>query len=291
MENKISYGPHLFPYGPEPYIRASNRDQDFHRNIRQTLIAAFDGRNPDSILCQLAKRLEIGPDPQVNISFMNYGNTELVYLVNIADKVKVATLINQPHTPLGRVRKEFDNLGRLVEIDPRFVVKPLAYFASPRKGHELYASEYIENAMCIMRQGIYNPLPNYHFEMSSSEIISAVNSNIIALLVNYYDSERGRGLAKTQINGNDFIFTRGFDNRNPNSVQRNMRLISAREFVKAIFNKYLNILRQEFLDGTDRSDKDVLSGKIKVNHRSAVPMTLEEINKGIEIDLELRSHR
>jgi hypothetical protein len=279
------------------HIRKGNLDitvWEAHENIKQTLFEAFSSENPDSIYCQISEKLGFGSDAAVRLSFMNYGNMQLVYLATIAGKTNVAALINQPHTPLGKVKDEFENLGKLVEIDPRFVVKPLAYFASKEKGHELYASEYITDALCVAvnnGHGVYDPLPYYHFETFSPKVSSAVNSAMISLLVNYYDTERKRGLAKTQISGDDFILTRGFDICDKSdlvSVQPNMKIIAARGFVEATLDEYLDIIKQEFLLGTNREDANVVNGKIKVNTRSKIPMASKDIEKGIELGLKLR---
>ena len=109
MYNQVSYGPHLFPSGPELYIREGNlgiSDREAHCNIRDTLVSAFSNGNPDSILSQISGRFGLDSDVPVELAFMNYGNMQLVYLATIEYRVKVAALVNQPHTPLGRVREE-----------------------------------------------------------------------------------------------------------------------------------------------------------------------------------------
>lgn len=297
MHNTISYGPHLFPGGPTYYLRKGNLgipSSKAHSNIRDTLVAAFSSGDPSSILSKVSERFNLNADSPVQLAFMNYGNMQLVYLATIADRKKVAALVNQPHTPLGEVRTEFDNLERLVEIDPSFVVEPLAYFAMSDRGHELYASEYIDNAMCIAvngRHGIYDPLPDYHFERFPPEISHAVNAAMVALIVNYYDHKRGRGLAKTQVSGDDFILTREFQKNDPSTVQPNMRIIAARDFIEVPLEEYLDILRQEFLIGTNRDDPIVLSGQVRVNTRSKLPMTAQQIEEGIGLGLKLREQR
>jgi len=238
MNNEIKYGPHLFPGGPELYIRTSDQrfsNRKAHEDIIYTLAFAFSNREENSILSKISERFNLDSNISIKFEFMNYGNMQLVYLATLGNKSKVAVLINQPHTPLGNVKEEYKNLQRLVEIDSRFVIKPFAYFAMKGKGHELYVSEYIDTAMCIAvnkKHGIYNPLPRYHFERFSSELSQVVNSEMVALLVNYYDSERGKGLSKTRISGDDFILTRDFKKDNFSTVQPNMRLIAARSFVK-----------------------------------------------------------
>ncbi|MDP1728975.1 MAG: hypothetical protein Q8L27_02105 [archaeon] len=282
---KISYGPHDFPWGPEPYIRKGNLGlniDEAHKNIVLTLANAFaDGKQ--SIPSQLTDRFDI-KNQDVRLNFINYGDTQLVYLATFENGTKLTTLINQPHTPLGRVKREFTNLKRMVQIDSRFVVEPFSYFAMEEAGHELYVSQYVDNAMCVAvngNHGVYDPLPNYHFEEFSPEMSLEVNSSMIALLVKYYDEERQKGLAKTQVSGNDFILTRDFNKTNPSTILPNMKLISARDFVNTSLDGYLDMLRQEFLIGTNYD-----SGVI--NARSKMPMTKREIEIGIEKGLLLR---
>ena len=49
------------------------------------------------------------------------------------------------------------------------------------------------------------------------------------------------------------------------------------------FDDYLNLLREEFLIGTQCNNDEIKSNKLKINHRSKKPMTTEEIEEGIEI--------
>jgi len=299
MANKISYGPHLFPGGPDLYIRTGNsglRAEESHSNIQRSLAMAFSNEFQDSVVSQLAEKFHFDPNSDVNLSFMNYGDTQLVYLATIANRMRFATLINQPQTPLGVVKKEFENLHRLVEIDPRFIVKPHAFNRVGK--HELYASEYIDKALCIAHlnrgnnpHGVYDPVPYYHFENFPPQMIDRVNASMVSLLVNYYDEAKKRGLAKTQTSGNDFILTRDFNMDSPDTVFPNIKIIAARDTIDATFNEYLDMIRYEFTLDTLRSDEEVKSGRIKINHHSKTPMTPEQIEEGIKIGMELRKQR
>ena len=297
MGNEIQYGPHLFPGGPEIYLRTGNKgisNRNAHQNILQTLASAFSNENSDSILSQMSGKLNLDFNTSIKLAFMNYGNMQLVYLATLGAKSKVAVLINQPHTLLGKIKKEYNNLQRLAEIDSRFVVKPFAYFSRNDKGHELYVSEYEANAKCVAvngGHGIYDPLPKYHFEGFSQEISRMVNSSMVALFVNYYDSERKKGLSKTQISGNDFMLTRDFKKSDPATIQTNIKLIAARDFVDVSLDEYLDMLRKEFLIGTNRNDYDVVNEKIQINTQSKLPMAKQEIEKGIELGFKLRKQR
>jgi hypothetical protein len=296
MANKISYGQHLFPGGPDLYIRTGSsdlRENESHFNIQRSLAMAFSNEFSNSIFSQLAQQFHFNPNSDVHLSFMNYGDTQLVYRATIANDTQFAVLINQPQTPLGVVKKEFDNLQQLVEIDPRFVVKPHAFNRVGK--HELYASEYIDNAFCIAHlnrgnnpHGVYDPVPYYHFENFPPQIIDKVNASMIALLVNYYDERKKLGIAKTQTSGNDFLLTRDFSMDNPDSVLPNIKIIAARDTVNITLNEYLDLIRYEFALETFRSDEEVKSGQIKVNHHSKTPMTSGQIEEGIEIGMGLR---
>ena len=282
---KVSYGPHIFPDPPTTHIRGDKKP-GAHERIRRTLEEAF-GNQEGSVFSQIAGRFGFKPSEEVNLAFLNYGNTELVYLADIGWKHRCAVLINQPRTPRGTVRKEYENLRRLAEIDSRFVVNPLAYFSSGE--HELYASEYIPNAICIAARGFYNPLPFYHFERFSPEMQPSVNSAMIAMLVNYYDEVRKRGVAETEISGNDFMLTQSFRRNKKETILPNIRMIAARGYVEASFKEYLDILRREFKMSIIRGDPRILSEKLKVNHRSETRMCEKEIEEGIRLGIELRT--
>jgi hypothetical protein len=111
---------------------------------------------------------------------------------------------------------------------------------------------------------------------------------MIALLVAHYDLERGRGIAKTQFSGDDFIFTRDFQHNNPETVLPNIRLIAARGWVETSFDGYLGLLRTEFRRATHYTQPEIISGDIKVNCKSTVPLSRAEIEAGIELGITLR---
>ena len=283
----VKYGPHDFPGGPKPYIRIGQLTISVdaaHTSIQKSLVLALV--NPEN--CH----------EHVSLNFINYGDTQLVYLAERNNSEKIAVLINQPHTPVGVVKSEFENLERLVKLDERFVVRPKSYFSMTGLGHELYTSEYFPGALCVAHDnsndsphGVYNPLPYYHFEDFSSKMSSAINSAIIALLVNYYDERLNRGIAKTQISGNDFILTRDFKCDNIYTIPASLKLIAARGFVETSLDGYCDMLKDEFMIGTIRTDVDVLSRKMKINHKSKKSMTKNEISAGIDWGMDLRERR
>jgi hypothetical protein len=279
-QEKVFYGPHTFG-NPAIYLRGDLDSSvlQAHENIKNTLTSAFNDTEFMNQLSQVP-----GFDSNlffpVHLDFINYGNTQMVYCARPANGQLLTVLINQPKQKLGVVKSEFENLQRLAEIDPGFVIPTWAYFKS--ESNELYVSSYVKNARCIyhmedypMGWGNFNPVPVYHFERFSEETAKAVTSNMIALLVNYYDSERGRGISKTQISGDDFILSQEFQPNNPdaNTVLANMKLIAARGFIETEFQKYLDLIQQEFLMGTHYNDPDVISGRFQINHKSGAALT------------------
>lgn len=304
MSNKIIYWPHKDRESPLWYIRTKESTTQgaidklaevfySHENIKQTLIDWFDSTNPDSVFSQLSERFDLDKKSPVKISFINYGNTELVYLAEFSHKKKFTILINQPHTPITKIRQEFENLKRLHKIDPKHIVEPYCCFSNEWKKYEFYITEYINNAFCAGHlgsglHGVWNPKWYYHFEMISPDISREFNKNMIALLVNYYDQEQGMWLTETEISGNDFLLTRDFKVDIPETVKNNIKLISARNRTKIPFNEYLNLIRKEFLIWTDRDMEDVVNWKIKINHKSIKPMSIEEIEEWIKLWLEMK---
>lgn len=305
MTDGILYGEHLFPCGPMPFFQTANskvehktpsqytendmayvleHNQKPHDKLAWALSSAFSSCNPDSILHQLPN-VELNQREDAKVSFINYGNMQLIYLATLEDKSQIAVSINQPKTPMGRVKKEFENLQRLSEIDPNFMANPLAYFNAEEFGHEIYASEYIEDAMCVAvnegKHGVYCPKPEYRFENFSPDVSRAVNANMIALLVNYYDTEKNRGLSGVKTGGGDFVLAKYFDKEDVSGVQPNMKVVAARDFVSASLDEYIDILRREFATGA------VQNGAI-VNVDSRLPIMREDIERGIESGLEMR---
>ena len=215
----VEYGPSLTFGDPRLYLRLGERainKESSYQEILDTINLAFDPRSPDSVIPRLSPELALGPNIRVLVDLMNHGNDSLVYLASITDGEKTenfTVLVNQPRRELGSAKREYQNLLRLAEIDPRFVVKPIAYLQN--ENQELYITPYIENARCIYggrhRWGVYDPVPHYHFTPLSNEVANAVNSSMISVLAHYYDHERGEGLAKTQLSGDDFIIQQGWN--------------------------------------------------------------------------------
>ena len=304
MSNKIIYWPHKDRESPLPYIRIKEETTqgaknnllevfNSHEDIKQTLKLWFDIVNPNSAFSQLLEKFDLHEDTQIHISMLNYGNTELIYLVKFAWKWEVVVCINQPHIPPSKIKQEYENLKRLYSIDSSHIVNPLAYF-SVDKWYSFYVTEYIKDAICIAHNPawiawFYNPLPYYHFENIDLKTSTQLNKNIIALLVNYYDKENWIWISDTEISWNDFLLNKDFDPKNLQTIQDSIKLISARNNIKISFDEYLNLIRREFLIWTNRDMDDVVNWKIRINHKSINPMTAEEIEEWIKLWLDIKN--
>ena len=228
------------------------------------------------------------------LRFINYGDTQLVYVLEVNDR-NYTLLLGQPAAEFGIVRREHDNLRRLAQNTQENVVAPIHYFQSKDGKRELYVTPYIHQARCIASDdvdgwGVYVPEPEYHFSSFSAEERKVINSSMIALLVKMYDQKNKQGIAACKIGGGDFILEKGYENEplTHENILKRMKLIAARDMVSMNFDEYLDILRNEFSKRTYYKAEDQRDKSILVNHKSRIPMTDEEIEKGIEIGINLR---
>ena len=222
----------------------------------------------------------------VDIQFINYGKTELVYvLTDKTNNQRVTLLTKQPAVEFGKVKQEADNLTKLKQKDES-VVAPLEYFKYGDQ--ELYVTPYINQARCVASNGswgMYIPEPYYRFERFTDEQERIVNSCMIAKLVSYFDFENQQGIASCKIGGGDFMLPKGWENEEPTyeNTLKSLYFIAAREKVSCTFDEYLDIIRDEFSRRTFNENQENLI----INHRNRVPMQIEDIEKGIEMGKEI----
>jgi hypothetical protein len=67
-----------------------------------------------------------------------------------------------------------------------------------------------------------------------------------------------------------------------------MKLIAARELISIGLNEYIDLIRSEFSKATRNIDGRVNDDSIKINLKSHVPMSKDEIEYGIELGKQLR---
>ena len=226
---------------------------------------------------------------ELELEFINYGKTELVYVLTEPNGERVTILTKQPAVEFGKVKQEAQNLRELKKVDKR-VVAPIDYY---RLGdQELYVTPYINQARCVASDGswgMYIPEPFYRFEGFTREQEQVVNSCMIAKLVSLYDFEKGQGIASCKLGGGDFMLPKGWEKETPTiqGTLKNLYLIAAREMLDCSFEDYLDIIRSEFSRRTITENQD----ELLLNLRGRVPMQLEDIESGIELGKKIIAKR
>ncbi len=228
------------------------------------------------------------------LRFINYGDTQLVYVLEVNDR-SYTILLGQPASEFGIVKREHDNLRRIAKNNSENVVSPIHYFQSKDGKRELYVTPYLHQARCIASDevdgwGVYVPEPDYHFSSFSNEERSVINSSMIALLIKFYDQKNKQGIAACKIGGGDFILEKGYENESLTHVNilKRMKLIAARDMVSMSLEDYIETLKHEFSKRTYYRTEADRDKSVLVNHKARIPMAENEINKGIELGLKLR---
>lgn len=225
----------------------------------------------------------------MKINFINYGKTELVYVLTEPKGKRVTLLVKQPGVKLGEVKKEATNLLELNKKD-NMVIAPIDYYEYG--DYELYTTPYINQARCIASLnswGMYVPEPEYRFERFSKEQEKIVTTCMIAKLVSLYDFDNNEGICECKLGGGDFMLPKGWELESPTieNTLNNLYLIAAREKIKCPFEDYLDIIRREFSQITiNKNQNDFF-----VNKRARASINLEDIDNGIELGKEIIKNR
>lgn len=225
------------------------------------------------------------------IEFINYGDTELVYVVD-ENGYKRTLLVGQPCTSFGEVKTEYDNLIKLHNENPDLVICPIAYFYNDDR--EAYLTPYIYQARCIASQdigyGSYIPDPYYRFEKYNEDDEYIITSVMVANLVKLYNTQEKLALASCKIGGEDFILEKEYD-KEPHTIEnalKRMHLIAARKLIKIEFKDYLNLLRTELVKRTYYNNIVEKDPNIIINLKNRIPIKEEAVENGITLGLKLR---
>ena len=226
----------------------------------------------------------------IDISFLNYGRTQIVLLAEL-DKTKQCTLVvNQPAVLYGTGRKEYDNLQQLNTSDPELVIKPITYYTEGK--HELYVTPYYHHASCIgvdtNQWGAWVAEPHYHFEDFTEQTRKIVNTSMVASLVKLYNPKTQTGIAKCRLDGGDFMLLKGYEDSSATyqNINQYLKLIAARELVQMNLEDYLARLRYELANNQLKENELIITGR-----KLRQPLTREEIDTGIKIGLNLIKQR
>ena len=217
----------------------------------------------------------------LKLEFINYGKTELVYVISEKKGNKNTVLVKQPAVNYGEVKKEMENLIEL-QYNNRNIISPIDYFENGE--YELYVTPYINQARCVAssdKWGMYIPEPFYRFEPFTEEQERIVNICMIAKIVSLYDVKKHEGICNCKLGGGDFMLSKGWENGIPtiDNTLNNLYLIAARKKIQCEFEDYLLVLKNEFSRVTINEKQENLI----INLRGRVPMKKEDIEMGIEL--------
>lgn len=217
----------------------------------------------------------------LKLDFINYGKTELVYVLSDKKGNKTTLLVKQPSVLYGDVKKEMNNLIELQKNNNN-IIAPIDYFEDGE--YELYVTPYKYQARCVASLyswGMYVPEPFYRFEPFTKEQERIVNICMIAKIVSLYDFKTNEGICSCKLGGGDFILEKGWENIRPtiDNTLNCLYLIAAREKIQCDFEDYLLVLRNEFSRTTINERQE----NLVMNLRGRVPMDKTDIEFGIEL--------
>ena len=83
---------------------------------------------------------------------------------------------------------------------------------------------------------------------------------------------------------------KGFENEEItySNIIKRLKLIAARELLPISLEEYVDRLKMEFSKRTYYRSEDERDKNILINHKTRSPMTIEEIDRGIELGYKLR---
>jgi hypothetical protein len=222
----------------------------------------------------------------LKIKFINYGKTELVYIL-LNNNIPIETiLVKQPNLELGTIKQEVNNLKEL-NINHNNIITPSNYYT--KNNQELYTTPYIDKAHCIASYydwGVYKPNPKYHFKSFTKEEEKLVTTAMIGILVSLFDKDNNQGISSCKLGGGDFILPKDWENTplTEEYLLNNMILIAARSKVNCSFDYYIDLIKDEF--GRRTIDENI--NYLILNHRGRVPIKKEYINDGINLGIKLQ---
>lgn len=265
-------------------------EMPLERNSLKATLAEFEGIHDFINYVALSNTVPEFQGKQKRLQFINYGSTQLVYVLTIDENRQYTFLVNQPITPFGTGKKEFENLRMLSKNNKNNVITPLYYFVDQNSANrELYVTPYYYQSRCVgvedKEWGIWIPEPEYLFYDFKAQDRKIINASMVALLIKLYDDKEKRGLSKVRLDGGDFMLEKGFEDMDINfeNILKKMRLIAARELETIELDEYINRIKQE-LSGqvTNNQEMKIIGKKLRR------PLELDEIEDGIKLGIILR---
>ena len=190
---------------------------------------------------------------KISIQFINYGDTQLVFVVTVDNSKQYTLLVNQPKTRPGQSFEEFTNLTNFNKLHPEIIIKPIKYYVNPQNPQqELYMTPYYYQARCVGVEteekgwGEWIPEPEYHFRIFSEKEGKIIKKCMVAMIITFYDEKNGIGIADYSLDGDDFMLKKGYEKEelSEENIIKNFVFIAARKVIKIEFEEYINRIRK-----------------------------------------------
>ena len=231
---------------------------------------------------------------KISLQFINYGDTQLVFVVTVDNSKQYTLLVNQPKTRPGQALEEFNNLTTFNKLHPEIIIKPIKYYVNPENPQqELYMTPYYYQARCVGVSsgeegwGEWIPEPEYHYRIFSEKEGKIIKKCMVAMMVKFYDGKNKSVIAGYSLDGDDFMLKKGYENEelNEENIIKNFVFIAARKVIKIEFDEYINRIKKELKnDFGDNDEKIILKKKLRA------PFTEEDIEEGIKYGMKLRKN-
>ena len=184
---------------------------------------------------------------KISIQFINYGDTQLVFVITLDNNKQYTLLVNQPKTRPGQGFEEYNNLLKFNKLHPEIIIKPIKYYVNPNNPQqELYITPYYYQARCVGVEtpekgwGEWIPEPKYHYRIYSEKEAKIIKKCMVAMIVKFYDEKNKLGIVEYSLDGDDFMLKKGYENEelNEENIIKNFVVIAARKVIKIKFEKY-----------------------------------------------------
>ena len=231
---------------------------------------------------------------KISIQFINYGDTQLVFVVTVDNSKQYTLLVNQPKTRPGQSFEEFTNLTNFNKLHPEIIIKPIKYYVNPQNPQqELYMTPYYYQARCVGVEteekgwGEWIPEPEYHFRIFSEKEGKIIKKCMVAMIITFYDEKNGIGIADYSLDGDDFMLKKGYEKEelSEENIIKNFAFIAARKVIKIEFEEYINRIRKELRNNFKEKENLILKKKLRA------PFNEEDIEEGIKFGMKLRQNK
>ena len=230
---------------------------------------------------------------KISLQFINYGDTQLVFVITIDNTKQYTLLVNQPKTRPGQGFEEFTNLTNFNKLFPETIIKPIKYYVNPNNNQqELYMTPYYYQARCVGVEtpekgwGEWIPEPNYHFRVYSKDEGEIIKKCIVAMMIKFYDDKNKRSIAGYSLDGDDFMLKKGYEKEelNETNIIKNFVFIAARKVINIEFEEFKNRLKKELRNDFKENENIIVRKKLRA------PFTEEDIEEGIKYGMTLREN-